>query len=203
MSAEAWGVLVWLISGVAATWVFLGAWSRRQRLALRQIRREEETRARFAIIRNRLMELVADGRIDSRTEVFRTLYTATTLVMRHMPDHAKLSRALAAMLTEDAVNGKKSSPLPADTPQEARDLLVDVGQELDALIMEYNSRARLALYIIRAVSRAQRHHVPAPQSIASEARRRIEEVEENRNIVAARDWMRKLAASEPKHAAHA
>lgn len=194
MNAEAWGVLMLMMLAFVAGQLFMGWWSRRRYNRFRQMRREEETRARFAELRNRLMSLVHKDKIDSRLELFSVLYTAQTIVMRHMPNHAEISHHLARSILLPAKQRAVAPHLPSNTPLEVLELIVETGRSLDALIFEYNGTLRLAALILRAAARAQRRHVYVPNSIVLESRRRLEQADENRSIAQTRDWMMKLAA---------
>lgn len=137
---ETTAFVVFLAGVLTAASVAVREGFRAKRLStLREMATVEENRNRFGELRTRMMTHVREGRIDVRSDIFRTVYRTLTLLMKH--PHKHRDAATEILRLPDPATATITGERPMQ-PEEIS-LVLDFSRRLDLLCRDFSGTYRL------------------------------------------------------------
>jgi hypothetical protein len=138
------------------TWNFI--------LELRRTRKIEQTRSKFAELRNRLFELMLEDKIDSRSALFLDSYKFLTYALRRPENHPQITAWCLDTMMNWSPNSKETN---ADfdltnKSEEVRTLFRDIVDAISFSALQFSPLLRAVVKIDRTLfrypaSRAEEH----------------------------------------------
>ena len=122
--------------------------------------RTERTRARWAKARNLLMQLVAEGKLDVRSQTFRRLYHLQTFVLRRPDEYKEISSELFESFADrpgDSSGVDWIRDESADWPDEMVNVFREMVGGIGGLILLHLGWRRLAPLMARMAIWATAH----------------------------------------------
>lgn len=151
--ADQLGALVAI--AVVAYFLLTGAFIYRSGSRFKRIALTEQTRTCWAEARNLLVILMRDGKLDPRSETFRTFYGVTTFVLRRPDQYEEIAAALAkAFLVMERGKERKWRHEMKAWPEEMTVVLGCINGGVDSLMVRHRGWRILAPFLLRALGRA-------------------------------------------------
>lgn len=179
-------MLVAVLAFSVSTLVY--AWEqRRARKRIQDLIRIEQTRHAFADVRNRLMNLVADEKLSSKSSTFAIIYRLSTLVMRETDNHQVISRSLQTALFSEFEHGESELQLEKDSwSGDARLLIMDLSNAMEKLMLDYS-------FLLRVLQRVSKHTSLIETVSYSRKRSEQKRTENDRQMKEVQSSLRELA----------
>lgn len=112
----------------------------------------EQTRTCWAEARNLLVLLMRDGRLDPRSETFRTFYGVTTFVLRRPDEYEQIAAALAkAFLVLEKGQERKWRHEMKAWPEEMTAVLGFINAGVASLMVRHKGWRILAPFLVRTL----------------------------------------------------
>lgn len=133
-----------------AYFVITGALTYRSGSHFKRIARTEQTRTCWAEARNLLVLLMREGKLDPRSETFRTFYGVTTFVLRRPDQYEEIAAALAkAFLVMEKGKERKWRHEMRAWPEEMTVVLGCINAGVDSLMLRHKGWRILAPLLVR------------------------------------------------------
>lgn len=143
------GMLVLVVGSLAAYLIIASILDLRLARRLEQIAHTERTRGVWAEAREALLELVAAGKLDVRSQTFRTFYGLQTFVMRRPDAYEDFSRLLAKAMLQSRKARVHGWMAEAESwPAEMRSVIDRMRKGTEMLVFGYASGRRIILRIL-------------------------------------------------------
>lgn len=186
-----------LLSLLLIVYLSITSWPvARRRRRYRSLARAEAARSYWGEAREELFNLVRDGKLDIRSETFRSFNAVQTFMLRRPDAYGDIAQQLLDMITVKPSGGQpKWAGEIHDWPDEMTQILEKMGKGIGVILFGFAKRARLAALAVQVTgwmaTRASSHVYGRAISLV----RRIPVVKDKTDLLIAMNRLGELQAA--------
>ena len=144
-------IIAVIFLSIIITNLLIGFQERRQTKYYYSLYNAEHTKSFFAKARNELMCLVVDGKIDTQTDFFKSIYNLHTFIMRHPDAYSDFSREFTkALLNIKNTNNRLLT-------ESEKKISYSTAEALGHIVINYSSFMRFLFAFTKRIEKKMNH----------------------------------------------